>query len=693
VSIYLSLHYVYHNDTHTTTPGYVNYVSNPYAIGVLVSSVSFLIIFRANYGYQRYWEACTTVHQLMSKWMDATVFAAVFHLQSKHHVNMKPPNFFEYDELNQLNLTRDRERWTFSSTSATTNNATTNFMGMTSGNNSNTNNVGAPTTSPVKSLQHSVSNDNLILASENGHVQHNIGGGGGPLECTTTYTTTTTTSTTNSSNHNNKTNELSPSTSKVMSSMRRRRYRKSINETKRTRIYRGTSDSDYVDETHLLGPPRLDGGWGLLYPDDKIIHGRTTATFCYLNEDCDENDDDDFNENDNQQPPKPRKPLFDEKGFASTRGGRTPSLFLQELTHLSSLLVAVALATLRHDLEDAEPPLGVYHPGQPWPVADPIDLPKEVKAVAYEHRRFARNVRYLLGMDQTKRSRTIYNAARPMLVLGGVSDNEIAFLQRARGPYAKTQLVCSWLNEFMIREHLAGSMGEVGTPIVSRIVQFISDGMTCYNHALKVVLVPFPFPHAQLSAFFVLMMMVAIPLLMDQYTNKVWLGAVLTFLTVVCLAGLHEVARELETPYRSAPNDIPLCTLLAYYNEALITTFAGFHPDAYWDRAEVVKRMKDRASSAAASAIDVENEATAPFVYVDDEPILVSELLRNVSSNGRESTVLPRDDTSKLAKNTNGTLEELRALIDSQANEIRDLQERVQKKKARSTYHPAITKE
>ncbi len=64
VSIYLSLHYVYHNDTHTTDPGYINFVSNPYAIGVLVSSVSFLIIFRANYGYARYWEACTTVHQV-----------------------------------------------------------------------------------------------------------------------------------------------------------------------------------------------------------------------------------------------------------------------------------------------------------------------------------------------------------------------------------------------------------------------------------------------------------------------------------------------------------------------------------------------------------------------------------------------------------------------------------------------------
>ena len=35
-------------------------LDHPYGVGVLVSSVTFLIIFRANYGYQRYWEACVS---------------------------------------------------------------------------------------------------------------------------------------------------------------------------------------------------------------------------------------------------------------------------------------------------------------------------------------------------------------------------------------------------------------------------------------------------------------------------------------------------------------------------------------------------------------------------------------------------------------------------------------------------------
>merc|ERR1719416_145648 len=92
-------------------------------------------------------------------------------------------------------------------------------------------------------------------------------------------------------------------------------------------------------------------------------------------------------------------------------------------------------------------------------------------------------------------------------------------------------------------------------------------------------------------------MVVAIPLLMDQYANEVWLGAVLSFLTVTCLAGLHEGARELENPFRNAPNDVPLCTLMAFYNEALITMYAGFHPDAYWDQAAVFKERTRKGAS------------------------------------------------------------------------------------------------
>lgn len=351
---------------------------------------------------------------------------------------------------------------------------------------------------------------------------------------------------------------------------RRRRIVKSI-ETVATKpaipVLHELDDGANNDDTYLLGKGRLDGGWGPLFDDDLSTYHKMS------------ND-----------------PLDWEKtaarGFASTTGGRTPSLFLQELAHLASLCTAVAFCTLRNDVEGAKSPLDSHEPGAPFPDPDPDQLSKDVKA-EMKSSGLWNIVRYLSGFDKSPANRTRYNAARPMPVLGGVSENEIKFLQRAKGPSAKVTLAWHWLSEFIIREHLAGSLGAVGPPIISRIIQFLGDGMIYYNHARKTMFIPFPFPHAQLSAVFVITIVFTVPLLMSEYANQQWLGGVLTFTTVVCLAGLHEVARELENPFRNVPNEIPLCTLQAMFNESLITMFSGYHPDHFWDGDEFRVKHKN----------------------------------------------------------------------------------------------------
>lgn len=205
----------------------------------------------------------------------------------------------------------------------------------------------------------------------------------------------------------------------------------------------------------LEGEPRLDGGWGLLFDD-----GRSTFL-------------------DPQNPDH-----IDPKGFASVQGGRTTSLFIQELAHVSSLLIAVALSTLRNDVEGAESPLDIYGPGSAWP---PVDA-RDVEGLAFDSS-LKENFLVFLGMGRSPEQRTKYNASRPLKVIGGVSDAEIRFLQMARGPYAKTQLCWQWLSELIIREHLAGGLGKVGPPIVSRCFQFLGDGMIYYNHARKVMFI------------------------------------------------------------------------------------------------------------------------------------------------------------------------------------------------------------
>lgn len=418
--------------------------------------------------------------------LDGVIQSGVSHMQQSHYDKIKPPNYYQHHDLNQLHLTRDR-------------------------------------------VELFNDNDSFISSS---------------IECT------------NPMPHRNFDSSIRSIDIKGLT--------ESIMEIEMGIAVR----NDRLvtkNKTHLVGEGRTDGGWGLLFDD-----GTSTYNQC---------DGDKGNANKNTNI------FFHESvsGFSSQKGGRTPNLFLQELAHLASLSVAVALCTLRNDIEGTSSPIDIYHPGSKWPEMDPDQLPRTERNQFRTSHPVVTTLKYYFGFDPSAEERSRYNASRPIPVLGGISANEISYLRKARGPSAKVTLSIHWLSEFIMRESLAGSLGNVGSPVISRIIQFLSDGMMYYNQARQIVFIPFPFPHAQLSAFYILITVFAVPLLLDQYTNAPWLGSTLTFLTVTCLAGLHEVARELENPFRNVPNEIPLCTLQAMFNESLITMYAGYHPDHYWN--------------------------------------------------------------------------------------------------------------
>jgi len=191
---------------------------------------------------------------------------------------------------------------------------------------------------------------------------------------------------------------------------------------------------------------------------------------------------------------------------------------------------------------------------------------------------------FLCGMSRDARQRTIYNASRPFSVLGGISDQELEMLRNARGHAAQHNLCTMWLKEFMTREHLHGSTGNIAPPIMARCYQYLSDGTTCYHQCRKTAFTDFPFPHAQLTSFFVLVNIFIFPLLYYEYVENMVFGMVLNFFTTMCFVGLQEVAFELEEPFIRYPNDLPLNNYQAQFNEALISSlYGGFHPDS-WGR-------------------------------------------------------------------------------------------------------------
>jgi predicted membrane chloride channel (bestrophin family) len=640
---------------------------HPNALGVLVTSATFVIVFRLNQGYNRYWEACGSVFHMASKWMDAATQTSISHLQSDHFRKVRPPSFFDYPELNHLCMTRDRERSTHINLDRVHRSRIFQCreeerawpagrgLRLRSPGSSETecNRVGEtgrcpvanPRISPPPTRQGNIIRSRFRGNSNDESIHHVSCHEGDRVAVENLSSNRSIEPATRAQQMRNETNgEAMKSINLTQNKNKRLHERLNILFRNRGAVRSGTSGSessvrDSSDSMDTLGEddgvhddcqctggrgsrgqpiplwaePRMDGGWGRYYttnPENPV------ATFY--------------------------DPLYpdtvDKEGFASIQGGRTPTLFMQELAHLSSLLVAVALSTLPNNIEGAETPLAFYEPGKPWPEVDPH---KDEWLKMDNFMVLCSTVRAFLSIGTSAAERTRYNSLRPLPVVCGVSKAEIQFLRMARGPYAKTLLCFNWLSEFIVREHLAGSLGPVGAPIVSRILQYLSDGLVHYNHARKIMFIPFPFAHAQLSCLFTIVMVPAIAFLMDQYTGEIWLGAALTFLTVMCLSGINEVGRELENPFRNIPNELPLVTFQAQVNEALMTMYSGFHPDFFWDR--------ERASGSAINAPGgVDRPASAQLV-MDVEP------LKSIATGASSDTVAEKLVADALSTHTTAT--------------------------------------
>ena len=321
----------------------------------------------------QYWEACQSLHNMHSKWLDAGLTLAAFHMQSKAYDSVRPPSFGDHQHLNDLVLQRDREEVDANGALTEDDDGLSN-----------------------ESISRTTSNFGSFLNRK----------------------------------------------------LKRRRRKKTKNSTAELVSINVASSSNCEE---------------LPYPNyrNRMLTKALTAN-------C-----------------SSRISIKEGKAM-QTKTTPIPSLFLQEGAHLVSLLSAVALSTLRFDEDDSYAPLVEFTPGHHWPNYN-SDHDADMKKYGYElglWRRFVVLVKYWLDISRTKQQCRVYNAARPLPVIGGISEREAVMLQRARG-CAKVALVFLWWNEFIIREQMHGSLGGVAPPIVSRLQQYSSDGHFWYNSARK----------------------------------------------------------------------------------------------------------------------------------------------------------------------------------------------------------------
>lgn len=277
--------------------------------------------------------------------------------------------------------------------------------------------------------------------------------------------------------------------------------------------------------------------------------------------------------------------------------------FRDAYAHLTSLLHAVALQTLRQDYN-------LHNLCEHNIVGAPAgDAHAEMETA----RRLGHSVIlswldiFVLRSERVTRNEVF--VAMPLPVLGGMTDSERTALggvvmeedaeifpnafdfhsfllnngMYAPRPQNRVHTVMAWIQQTIMERRRRGGI-QVPAPLLTRMYQLLSDGMLGYEQCRKLARTPFPFPHAQIVTLVLLLFTVSLPLMICAFVSTSWLAAFLTFLTLLVYWAMNEVARELEDPFciwSSTYNSLPFTALQWSYNEDILaSSFSQRPPEA-----------------------------------------------------------------------------------------------------------------
>lgn len=156
----------------------------------------------------------------------------------------------------------------------------------------------------------------------------------------------------------------------------------------------------------------------------------------------------------------------------------------------------------------------------------------------------------------------------PLLDIDGLRKEDLRVLTTPAAQGRKVEIVCQWI-KVNILMHMDEGVLNVPPPILTRVFQELGTGLVNYHDALQVVIWPFPFPYAQMSAVLIAVYMAISPIVISMGADDPVYCFVLTFISIVCMKGIDMIAIELENPFGDDPNDLPIATMHAAVNRDL----------------------------------------------------------------------------------------------------------------------------
>ncbi|KAG2448666.1 hypothetical protein HYH02_006023 [Chlamydomonas schloesseri] len=246
--------------------------------------------------------------------------------------------------------------------------------------------------------------------------------------------------------------------------------------------------------------------------------------------------------------------------------------FLEELAHLTSLLYAVMMKQLRKDYNLTD--MYDHETSHHVPYVDS-------KKVTSLWERLKALLVYAFSLNDFFPINTVHQEVS-MPVIGGVREEERRYLEwsvagedmQTKGGDlngARVMAVFAIINrKYLQRMNSGGLAGN--TTFQSRVFSMATDCVGVFAQCAKLAATQFPFPWAQVLMVLLCILGITLPFVITSFMDQLWVGVISSFVIMTAYWSIHETAVELDEPFGTDPNDLPLARFVYELNQNMLAT-------------------------------------------------------------------------------------------------------------------------
>jgi len=189
-----------------------------------------------------------------------------------------------------------------------------------------------------------------------------------------------------------------------------------------------------------------------------------------------------------------------------------------------------------------------------------------------EVRRFQHLYLRLLSMlfcSSLQRISEIQDDSMEILDPRGIDSQKMKVIQEASAD-SRPDIILQWLNRMMIDGEKNGVL-KVAPPVLGRAFQELTTGHNWFESMKTISDIPFPFPYAQMITCMMLIHWFMTPLLAGSMMESEYWAAAMVFFVVGSLWCLIYIPMQLDCPFGTEDNDLPIKSMQASFNRELIS--------------------------------------------------------------------------------------------------------------------------